>query len=123
MQTLTNRAKKSNTISYPHCALSNSRLLDCKNSATKPAVSCPEIVAASISVVSRIDVATSALHSKQYFSLRPGSSNNSVRRLQTSHCKRDGCTLFFPPHAIDVPPKARASRVSTHRKIMLGKPH
>lgn len=55
-------------------ALSSSRLLSCANSASKTAVCCPAIVAASISVASRIDVATSALHSRQYFSALPGSS-------------------------------------------------
>src|SRR5215469_3785659 len=62
------------------------------------------MVAASISVASRIEVATSALHSKQYFSFFPGSSNTSVRRPQTLHGKTDGSSLPFGPHNIDVPP-------------------
>src|SRR5215468_12084760 len=51
--------------SYADCALSSSRWLNFANSAAKPAVSRPSKVAASISVVRRIDVATSALHSQQ----------------------------------------------------------
>ena len=93
---------------YSYNVFCNSRLFNCTNSATKPAVSSPDIVAASISVVSRIDVATSALHSKQYLSLLPGSSNNSVRRLQTAHCKGDGSAQVFGPDAIRVPPMFRA---------------
>jgi hypothetical protein len=46
---------------------------------------CPANVAASISAVSRVAVATSALHSKQYFSDLPGSSNNSSLRPHTLH--------------------------------------
>jgi len=46
---------------------------------TNSLVLLPASVAASISVVSKIEVATSALHPKQYFSNRPGRSNNSPR--------------------------------------------
>jgi hypothetical protein len=104
-----------------YCAFSNSRLFSCTNSATKPAVSSPDIVAASISVVSSIDVATSALHSKQYLSLLPGSSNNSVRRPQTVHSEGDGAAQRFGPNAIEVPPVFRAWRVPTDSHSMLGK--
>jgi hypothetical protein len=60
-----------------HCALASMRLPSWRNSETRSAVSSPVLLAASISVVSKIDVATSALHSKQYFSCRPGSSHKS----------------------------------------------
>jgi outer membrane receptor protein involved in Fe transport len=66
------------STSYVDCALSNSRRLNCTNSVTNPSLFRPNIVAASISVFRRIDVATSALHSIQYSSLLPGSSNSSA---------------------------------------------
>src|SRR6516225_8853895 len=75
-------------------------------------VSRPAIVAASISVVNRIDVAISALHSKQYFSLFPGSSNNSNERPQTLHCKVDGSSLPLGPHNMELPPIGRSSGFS-----------
>jgi hypothetical protein len=48
---------------------------------------CPANVAASISAVSRVAVATSALHPRQYFSDLPGSSNNASVRPHTLHCE------------------------------------
>ena len=93
--------------SYADCDLSSIRWLNSANSATNSSVSRPASVAASISVVSTIAVATSALHSRQYFSLLPGSSNNSVRRPHTPHARHDGSSLPFGPHNIDVPPRPR----------------
>jgi hypothetical protein len=106
--------------SYANCALSSSRQLNCENSATRVSVSRPAMVAASISVVGRIDVATSALHSQQYLSLFPGSSNNSVRRPQTLHRKRDCSSLPFGPLNIEAPPWPRSAACNS-QNTMLGK--
>lgn len=98
--------------SYCNCALANSRLPNCRSSASRPPVSSPDFVAVSISVTSKIEVATSALHSKQYFSILPGSSNNSAWRPQAAHCKIDRSPqLSFGPHNIDVSPAARPLRL------------
>lgn len=84
----------------------------CRSSASRPPVSSPDFVAVSISVTSKIEVATSALHSKQYFSILPGSSNNSAWRPQAAHCKIDRSPqLSFGPHNIDVSPAARPLRL------------
>lgn len=106
--------------SYANCAVSSSRQLNCENSATRASVSRPAMVAASISVVRRIDVATSALHSQQYLSLFPGSSNNSVRRPQTLHRKRDCSSLPFGPLNIEAPPWPRSAACNS-QNTMLGK--
>ena len=53
------------------CALPKMRVPICRHSASKPPVSSPDLLAASISAASKIEVATSALHSKQYFSFLP----------------------------------------------------
>jgi hypothetical protein len=68
-------------------------------------LSSPDIVAASISVVNKIEVAMSALHSQQHFSFLPGSSNNSFWHPQVAHCTTDNSALLpFGPNNIDVPP-------------------
>lgn len=101
---------------YPwaDCDLSSIRLLSRANSAINSSESRPASVAASISVLNRIEVATSALHARQYFSLLPGSSTNSARRPHTLHCAIESCSLPFGPHNIVVPPLARLARTPAH---------
>jgi hypothetical protein len=52
-----------------------------------------------------MDAATSALHSKQYFWLIPGNSNNSSRLPQTRHPKPDGSSLPFGPQDMVILPE------------------
>jgi hypothetical protein len=90
---------------YPNCALHKSRLPNSTNSVCNLPVSSPAAAAASISVANNKDVATSALHSQQYFSFRPGSSNNSACLPHVEHCAATVSTLVpFGPHNINVPP-------------------
>jgi hypothetical protein len=62
------------------CARVNICLLNSANSSTSSSASCPAHVAVSISVRNTTAVATSALHAKHSFSVRPGSSHSSVVR-------------------------------------------
>lgn len=95
---------------YCSCARANSRLPVCRNSVTKAPVSSPDLVAASISAASKIEVATSALHCRQYFSFLPGSGYNSHSRPQELHWISERSALLpFGPHNIDVPPSARTT--------------
>jgi hypothetical protein len=57
----------------------------------------PASVAASISVLNRMAVAKSALHSKQHFSVLPGSSNNSWICPQTLHGAIESFSVPFGP--------------------------
>jgi hypothetical protein len=82
------------------CARANNLPLNLPNSSTKPSASRPANVAASISVVNKIDVATSALHSQQYVSPLPGNSTNSPRLPHTLHCFAMSSSLPFGPHTI-----------------------
>jgi hypothetical protein len=82
-------------------------VLSWENSVIKLAASWPASVAASISVVSVMDVATSALHSRQYFPVFPGRSKSSARWPQTQHCKLNGSSLPFGPDDIGVSPRPR----------------
>jgi hypothetical protein len=104
---------------YADCDLCNIRLLNNANSATNPSASCPANVAASIFVLNKIDVATSALHSRQYFSALPGSSTNSVLRPHTLHCIIDCCSLPFGPHNIAVSsPGSHPARIPAHSNTL-----
>jgi hypothetical protein len=76
-------------------------VLSWANSAMRVSASWPARVAASISVVSNMDVATSALHSKQYFSGCPGSPNKNVRRPQTLHSGLGGSSLLEDSSLLD----------------------
>jgi hypothetical protein len=61
-------------------------------------------------------VATSALHSKQYFSTLPGSSYNPFGRPQTQHDKFDGSSLPLGPHDMTCLLETRSTRCATHRE-------
>src|SRR5260221_6819829 len=76
------------------------RRLTSANSQTIASALWPAIVAASISVANRMAVATSALHSRQNFSVFPGSSNNFVTRPHTLHCPTTSCSVPFGPPCI-----------------------
>src|SRR5271167_218382 len=106
--------------SQADCALSSKRVLNWENSATKLPASWPASVAASISVMSSMDVVTSALHSRQYLPVLPGRSKSSARWPQTQHCKLDSSSQPFGPDDIGVSPWGRVPRVATH-KMMVGK--
>src|SRR5271170_3429185 len=89
---------------YCNCARHNNRLPSSTNSVCNLPGSSPAAAAASISVASNIDVATSALHSRQYVSLLPGNSHKSVRFPQTPHCRTAASVLLpFGPQNMDVP--------------------
>ena len=96
------------------CDRSSIRLLISENSDTNAFVLLPDSVAASISVLNRMAVAKSALHSRQHFSVLPGSSNNASLRPQTLHCAIESCSVPFGPVDMIVSPLApcRSSHVS-----------
>jgi len=66
-------------------------------------------------------VATSALHSKQYFPERPGSPNNSPQWPQTLHCPLKSHSVPFGPVNTAVSPLAPCltSRLSLHGALDL----
>src|SRR5271167_44910 len=106
--------------SQADCALSSRLVLSWENSATRALASWPASVATSISVVRRMEVATSALHSRQYLPVLPGRSKSSALWPQTQHCKLNGSSQPFGPDDIGVSPWGRVPRVATH-KMMVGK--
>src|SRR6516165_2756446 len=80
------------------------------------------MVAASISAASKIDVATSALHSRQYFSLCPGRSNKSACRPQEEHCDAETAgALPFGPNNIEFPPLNGSLEPQHPQEPILGK--
>jgi hypothetical protein len=97
-------------------ARSSIRRLISENSDTSAFVLRPARVAASISVANTMAVATSALHARQYFSVLPGSSNDSATRPQTAHRPTSSCSVPFGPLSIAVSPWFR----TTHRSSLLG---
>jgi len=103
---------------YADCALSRRLVLSWENSATRALASWPARVAASISVVSKMEVATSALHSRQYLPVLPGRSKGTVRWPQTQRCKLNGSSQPFGPDNIGVSPLGRILRVATDRMIV-----
>src|SRR5260370_3600884 len=96
------------------------RLVISENSETNALVLFPASVAASISVVNKMAVAKSALHSRQYFSALPGSSNNGSVRPQTLHGAIESCSVPFGPVDMIVPPWFVAFQMV--RKRFLGSP-
>src|SRR5215469_6486302 len=80
------------------------------------------MVAASISAASKIDVATSALRSRQYFSRCPGTSNKSACRPQEEHCDAETAgALPFGPNNIELPPLNRSLELQHPQEPILGK--
>jgi hypothetical protein len=84
------------------CDRPSNRLPTSRNSASSASILLPADVASSISVFNNMDVAKSALHRKQYLSLRPGRSNSSSIRPQTLHCSSESTSLPLGPDNIMV---------------------
>jgi hypothetical protein len=82
---------------HADCDRSSIRLLTSVNSLTNALLFLPASVAASISVLNKIAVAKSALHSKQHFSVLPGSSNNSSVCPQTLQVAIKSCSVPLGP--------------------------
>ena len=100
---------------YADCDRSSIRLLTSENSETNESVLLPASVAASISVLNNIAVAISALHSRQHFSVLPGSSNNSSRCPQTLHGAIESFSVPFGPFNMTVPFLPLSTCLSTAR--------
>ena len=107
--------------SYADCDRSSIRLLTWENSETNASVLLPASVAASISVLNNMAVAISALHSRQHFSVLPGSSNNSSRWPQTLHAAIESFSVPFGPFNMTVPflPLSACLSTGEHRVDLL----